>query len=63
MKINIRLNKDFYQKEAIEKAIDVFREICTGKVLNDSIDVELDSVESIANLKDEFVNYVLGLMR
>ena len=64
----IRLNKDFYQKDAIIEAISDFSEVCSGKIItqdkNQDIIVELQPLsDDIQNLEEEFCNYVLGLMK
>ena len=62
-RIRIRLSKNFYNKEAIMSALDDFKEICKGKIINDDIDVELEPKEPIKCLKEEFSNYALGMMK
>ena len=61
--MKISLNNKFYNKEAIEEALKDFKEVCGGRVLNANFDVELLSKEEVANLKEEFGNYVIGLMK
>ncbi len=61
--MKIKLNKDFYDKMTIEEALRDFEEVCNGKILNDDIEIELEAKEENKNLKQEFCNYVLGLMK
>ena len=61
--MKIKLNKDFYNKGAIEEAMDDFKEVCKGKIINEDIEIELQPKEKTKNLKQEFCNYVLGLMK
>ena len=62
-KIRLKLNNKFYNKKVIEETIDDFRETCKGKILNDNLEIELESKEKIENLQEEFCNYVVGLMK
>ncbi|MCK4521740.1 MAG: HxsD-like protein [Nanoarchaeota archaeon] len=59
----ILLNKEFYNKESVKEALNDFKGICRGKILNNSIEIELKPKEDIKQLKEEFCNYVLGLMK
>lgn len=59
----ISLNNKFYDKNAVQEAITDFEEVCEGKIVDDSIEVELKPKEDVDNLKEEFCNYVLGLMK
>lgn len=61
--MKLRLNNKFYSREAIEEALKDFKEVCQGKIINDLIEVELESKKEFRNLKEEFCNYVLGLMK
>jgi hypothetical protein len=61
--MKIKLNKKFYNKEAVKEALQEFKEVCKGNVLNDEIEVELKPKENIDLLEEEFCNYVLGLMK
>jgi hypothetical protein len=61
--MRIKLNKKFYNKEAIEEALHEFNEVCKGNVLNDEIEIELEPKENVNLLEEEFCNYVLGLMK
>jgi hypothetical protein len=61
--MRIKLNRNLYCIEAVQKAIEDFKEVCDCKVLNDSIEIELVPKENIENLEKEFYNYVLGLMK
>lgn len=60
MEIKFKLNLKFYSKEAIQKAIKDFNHICKGKIINNQI--QLSSEKEIKNLKEEFCNYVFGIM-
>ena len=62
-KMKIKLNNKFYNKEAVEEALDDFKEVCQGRILNEKIEVELEPKEETENLQEEFCNYVLGLMK
>jgi hypothetical protein len=61
--MKIKLNKRFYDEKAIREALNDFKEVCNGKILNDKIEIELEPKEDIKVLKEEFCNYVLGLMK
>ena len=61
--MKIKFNHQFYKKEAIEEAINDFRTLCDGRILNMEITVEIIPKENIKNLEEEFSNYVLGLMK
>ncbi len=63
VKMKVMLNNKLYSREAIEVALKDFEEICSGKILNGEIVVELESKEEIENIGEEFCNYVLGLMK
>jgi len=62
-KMKIRLSNKFYDKDIVKEALNDFKEVCSGKVINDEIDVELDWKESEEEIDKEFCNYVLGLMK
>ena len=61
----IKLNKNFYNVSVIKETLNVFREICSGKVLesNNQIEVFLQPKQQEDLLKEEFCNYALGLMK
>ena len=59
----IKLDKKFYDLNAIKEALEDFKEVCEGKILNDTIEVQLNPKGDINNLDGEFCNYVLGLMK
>ena len=61
--MKIKLNKKFYNKRAIKDALKDFSNICKGKIINDKIEVMLSPKKKIENLKEEFCNYVLGLIK
>ena len=63
----VSFNKKFYSIDAVEEAIADFSEICRASIIendDDKIVVELDSKHEFdAPLKEEFCNYVLGLLK
>lgn len=59
--MKIKLNNNFYKKEAIEQAIEAFKEVCSCQIINDSFEIELNSNEGTAT--DEFCNFVLGITK
>lgn len=61
--MRIKLNNKFYKKQIIKEALNDFKEVCEGEILNDSIEVELKPKENVERLEEEFCNYVLGLMK
>jgi len=62
-RIMVKLNKKFYNKKVVEEALNDFKGVCSGKILNNDIEVELSPKEGVVRLKEEFSNYVLGLMK
>lgn len=62
----IRFNKKIYSLEAVKKAIEEFKNLAsfTVKDFNGNIEVKIDKIDNEYQgiLKDEFSNYVLGLM-
>jgi len=58
-----KLNRKFYSIEAVKETLKDFRRVCKGKVLNDKIEIELYLREDTQQLKEEFCNYVLGMMK
>lgn len=61
--MRIKLNKEFYDEESIGEALRDFDGVCEGRIIDDSIEVELEPKEEVEQLKEEFCNYVLGLMK
>jgi len=62
----IKLSNKFYTKQAIEKALKDYQELCDGKIVDNSFKIKLvpkKEKESLQNLKEEFCNYVLGVMK
>lgn len=59
----IRLNNNFYTKNAIETALSHFSNVSNGKIISNEYEVELNPTEDIPNLKNEFINYVFTLMK
>ncbi|MBR9676986.1 hypothetical protein GOV04_02500 [Candidatus Woesearchaeota archaeon] len=63
-KIKLVLNKNFYDKKAISQAIKDFEHIAKITILDDEFGIELLQKEPLEEpLKEEFSNYVLGLMK
>ncbi len=62
-KMKVKLNNKFYSRRIIEGALKDFKEVCDGKILNNSLEIELNPKENVDKLDDEFCNYVLGLMK
>ncbi len=68
-KLKIKLNNKLYNKTIVNEALNDFKEVCEGKILNSNsnnnkdIEIELNPKEDIQKLKEEFCNYVLGLMK
>ncbi|MFA5188672.1 MAG: HxsD-like protein [Patescibacteria group bacterium] len=62
----IKFNKKIYSLEAIEKAINEFKNLAEFKIKDeaDYFEVQIDKIDNEYEgvLKDEFGNYVLGLM-
>jgi len=62
----LKLNKEIYKETAIKQAIEDFSELAEFEIKKDSkfFIVNLNNVkpEYKVSLKDEFANYVLGLM-
>ena len=61
--LKIKLNKDFYDPDAIQEALDKFADICSGTILNKDIEVVLYNEHGVPMIKEEFCNYVIGLMK
>jgi len=59
-RMKIKLNNKFYDKETVKEALKAFEDVCKGNIIDDAIEVELEADDK---LKDEFCNYVLGLMK
>ncbi|MBN2112446.1 HxsD-like protein [Candidatus Woesearchaeota archaeon] len=60
-KMKINLNNKFYKKEAIEKAIAAFKEVCPCRIINCSFEVEINAEDDA--VADEFCNFVLGITK
>ncbi len=66
--MDLQLNKNFYGIEAINGALEAFKEVCEGSVREENFSFEIElkpltsSKEVNENLREEFCNYVLGLM-
>jgi len=62
-KVRVKLNKWFYNKKVIKEALKDFTDVSPGKIINGVIEIELQPKEKNYKLKEEFCNYVLGLMK
>ncbi|MBD3164012.1 hypothetical protein GF323_02340 [Candidatus Woesearchaeota archaeon] len=62
-KIKITLNNQFYTRKAIQDTLKQFKELCSGRILNNRFEIELSPKENIPNIEGEFYNYVLGMMK
>ena len=60
---SVKLNKNFYQIESINLAIKDFKEAAKIKIVEekDYFIINIDPIENHPFLKEEFVNYVLGI--
>ncbi len=62
----INFNKKIYQLEAIKKSTEEFKDLAEIKIENDQdyIKVSFDKIDAEYQgvIKDEFANYVLGLL-
>jgi len=62
----IKFNKKIYSLEAIKKAIEEFKNLAEFQIKDSDnyIEVEIDKIDSEYKgiLKDEFNNFVLGMM-
>ncbi len=62
--MRIKLNNKFYKKEAIEAAIDSFKDICDSKILDDSFEIEITpKIGTESDISLEFCNFVLGVTK
>jgi hypothetical protein len=60
----IKLNNNFYRKQAIMQAAKDFADLAQIRVLNEQFEIEfIDLKKENKNLGDEFCNYVLALMK
>jgi len=60
--VTIHLNSRFYREDALSQAIEDFKGVCKGRILNDKFDIVLKPHAPVDNLPSEFSNYVLLLM-
>jgi len=64
--MDLRLNKNFYNAAAVKEALKDFQNLCKGVIVKDTprfLEIRLQPVRAEnKNLKDEFCNYLLGLM-
>ena len=63
VKMRIKLNSNFYDRGSIEEALRDFKDVCSGSILDNSFEIELEPREEADKLKEEFCNYILGLMK
>jgi len=65
MEEKIRLSKNFYDKTAVDEAAKDFSHIARFRVveLKNDIIIAIEETKKTPNLKEEFTNYVLGLMK
>jgi len=64
VKMKIKLNNKFYTKEAIDAAINAFRNVCICKLIDDSFELELNISENLEEpIAEEFCNFVLGTVK
>ena len=62
--MRIRLSNKFYTKEAIEKSIEAFRDVCECNFVDDSFEIELiPKAGNDSELGLEFCNFVLGVTK
>jgi hypothetical protein len=59
----ILLSHRFYKAAVVEQALSDFKDSCTGRILNQRIEVELVPRQPIEHLEEEFCNYCLALMQ
>jgi hypothetical protein len=58
-----RLNERIYSRESIEQAIVDFKTVCDIERSGDGLILTPIAEHDAKHLKDEFCNYVLGLMK
>lgn len=62
--MKIRLSNKFYKRNAIEEAINAFRDYCDCKISDNSFEVEIKSGNANEQeIADEFCNFVLGITK
>ena len=64
--IMFSLNEKFYKDEAVREALNDFKDICKGRMERDeqgNFKIILIPKKETEKLKEEFCNYVLGLMK
>ncbi|MGM5483109.1 MAG: His-Xaa-Ser system radical SAM maturase HxsB [Nanobdellota archaeon] len=63
-KINLKLDNNFYTREAIEASLEDFSEVCEGHIISNEFEIELvPKLENLDKLKEKFSNYVFALMK
>lgn len=65
-KIKIKLNRQFYDLNAVKESLKAFNKVCDGVVVNKKVmEITLKSKnKSLTSILGyEFCNYVLGLMK
>ena len=65
MEEKIKLNKSFYDKKAVEQASKEFSHLANFRIVETKEDliIAIDEITKTPHLKEEFTNYVLGLMK
>ncbi len=65
MEEKIRLNKRFYEKIAVEEAAKDFSHLAKFRIIDskENIIIVIEETKKTPQLKEEFINYVLGLMK
>jgi hypothetical protein len=63
--LTFRLSKKFYDSRAVKEAVNAFRGVGNGKILEgkDDLEVIFQPREDVKNLREELCNYALGLMK
>jgi hypothetical protein len=62
--MEFKLNKNFYKEDSILKAISDFKDVSNITIINKDNDYFIIKTDkNIENLKEEFCNYVIGIMK
>ncbi len=59
----IRLNNKIYCRKAIKLALEDYKDICAGKIIDESFEVKLSPKQETKYLEKEFCNYIIGIMK
>lgn len=64
-KMRVKLSNKFYKKEALNEAIESFKDVCECQILNDAFEIELTPKADFSHpdLGMEFCNFVLGITK